>query len=278
MAAIKGNKTVATVNSDSAPAHMSGHVLLASFQQAQDHQMLAEVSGGTVQYLRGPVDMVKWRELHIIFDAAKAALVLSDLAPSPLLRCEPFLFKSESGWNPGLELWGDTSHSHVFDFPKIKTVVEVVLAGLKRDAANDAEDMAALELQGIERAAVRQIIAETLGASGGKKLAEPVHVTVEHSTLKVEGKLGSKPSQANFHPLEEKLSGRFSGFDLDKRELLFSTASKRIFLNFERLQVDVLEVARACLEGRDCEVRTQKTTARDGRENRAYLPEAPFRL
>src|SRR2546422_7969590 len=168
MAAIKSKKTVATVSSDSARAHMSGHVLLASFQQAQDHQMLAEVSGGTVQYLRGPVDMVKWKELHIIFDAVKAALVLSDLAPSQLLRCEPFLFKSESGWNPGLELWGDTSHGHVFDSAKIKTVVEVVLAGLKRDAANDAEDMGATELQAPERAAVRQVITETLGISGGK--------------------------------------------------------------------------------------------------------------
>lgn len=268
---------IAAFNGTAASPRLEGHVLLGSFLQSQDHQMSVEVSGGAVQYLRGAVDMVRWKELHIFHDAIKAAIVLAGLIPPELLRCEPFLTKTESGWSPGLELWADTSQNGCFDLKKIETVKEMVLTGLTRDAANDVEDFGSMDLELKERVAVHQAVAETLGSMGGKKLSEPVYVRTEDDFLKIEGKLGAKPSQANFHPVEENLCGSFIGFDLHKKELLFHTGEKRVLINFDQIQVDLLEVARAAKDGRECTVRTHKTIGRDGREEHAYLPDDPFK-
>jgi hypothetical protein len=269
--------TAATGASHKAAASLLGHILLTSLQQSQEHQITAEVSGGAVQYVHGPVDMVKWKDLHIIHDAIKAAIVRTEMARPELLKCEPYLLTMGSGWNPGLELWGDASEGAGFDIQKINIVVDVLLAGLKRDAVNDADDIGMMDLDPIQREAMRQVIRETLHATGGKRLAQPVDVRAGESELRLEGKLGAKPSQANFHPVQTTLSGRFAGFDLQKKELLFLTPERCVHLNFEPQQVDLLQVTRSAIEELDCEVRTHQTTGRNGRHDHAYLPDIPFK-
>ena len=65
MSALQDKKSKITpFTGDAASRGLEGHVLLASFLQSQDMQMSAELSEGAVQYLRGPVDMVKWKELY----------------------------------------------------------------------------------------------------------------------------------------------------------------------------------------------------------------------
>ena len=278
MTAPKLLKNISASSAEPASAHsLLGHILLTSLQQSQDHQITAELSGGAVQYVRGPVDMVKWKELHIIRDAIQNAVVRTGLVQPELLKCEPYFLTTASGWNPGLELWGDNSQGQGFDLRKIKIVVDAVLAGLQRDAGNDVDDIGMMDIEPVEREAVYQVTHETLCAIGGKRLAQPVVVRTGESTLRLEGKLGSKPSQANFHPVQNALNGHFAGFDFDKKELVFLTPEKRVYVNFEPLQVDLIAVTRAVLEGQECVIRTHRTTSRSGQHDFAYLPDAPFK-
>lgn len=276
MTAYEKNVVVGVV-ADTVPPSVLDHELLVSLQQSQDHQMSVDVSEGAVQCLRGPLDMIKWKELHVVHDTIRAAVVRAGLAPSDILKCEPYLLKTASGWNPVLELWGRTSQDQDFEFEKIRVVVEAVLAGLKRDIANDADDLCTSTLESSEREAVHQVITEALSVNGGKKMAVPVHVSVKECLLTLNGKLGAKPSQANFHPTDDPLLGRFSGFDIEKKELIFRTSGRSVLMNFEPTLVDLIEVARAAIEGRELTARTHKTIARDGREDHAYLPDEPFK-
>ena len=278
MSALQEKKTkITSFVGDAASRGLKGHVLLGSFLQSQDLQMSAELSEGSVLFLRGPVDMVKWKELHIFHDTLKAAIVLAGLVPSELLCCAPFIRKAASGWSPGLELWADASQNSCIDYKKIETVKDLVLAGLTRDAANDADDFASMDLELTERVAVQQAVAESLGSIGGKKLSEPVYVQTEGHPLKIEGKLGAKPSQANFHPIEENICGSFIGFDLYKEELFFQAGEKRIQINFGKIPIDLVEVARAARDRRECTVRTHKIISPNGRDEYAYLPDVPFK-
>jgi hypothetical protein len=265
------------VVTDTQPPVMTDHVLIVSLQQSQDHQMSVDLSEGTVHCLRGPLDMIKWKELHVVHDTIRAAVVRAGLAPPDSLKCEPYLVKTATGWNPVLDLWGRISPDQDFEFEKIRLVVEAVLAGLKRDLKNDADDLFVSALKSSEREAVHQVITEALSLNGGKKLAVPVHMSIKENVLTLIGKLGAKPRRANFHPTEVPLHGRFSGFDLEKNELIFRTPGKCVLMNFEPSLVDLISVTRAATEGRELVVRTHKTIARDGREDHAYLPDEPFK-
>lgn len=265
------------VVAETEPPSVMDHVLLVSLQQSQDHQMSFGVSEGAAHCFRGPLDMVKWKELHVAHDTIRAAVVRTCLAPSDILKCEPYLLETAAGWNPVLDLWGRKSLDHNFEFEKIKMIVEAVLAGLKRDTENDADDLCISTLEPSERAAVHQVIKEALSLNGGMKLAVPVHVSVKERVLTLNGKLGAKPSQANFHPTEDPLLGRFSGFDIEKKELIFRTSGKCVLMNFEPSLVDLLAVARAATERRELVARTHKTIARDGKEVHAYVPDEPFK-
>ena len=260
-----------------------GHILLASFQQSQQHQITAEVRGGEVQYLHGPVDQVRWSELHIVLDALQTAVVRTGLAQPESLKCKPYFVTTAAGWNPGLRLWVDTSQNQSVDTQKIRTVIEAVLVGLKRDSIDDAGDFSMLDfsmldISPIEREATCQVIRETLKITGGKRLAQPVDVVNGESLLRLEGKLGAKPSQANFHPIVKVVAGQFTGFDLQKKELLFSTLEKCLHINFNPQDVDLVAVTHAAIDGRSCELRTHQTTARNGHYDYAYLPDSPFKV
>lgn len=276
MTAIEKNVVMGVVADTELPRVMD-HVLLVSLQQSQDHQMSVDLADGAVHCLRGPLDMIKWKELHVVHDTIRGAVVRAGLAPSDILKCEPYLLKTSTGWNPVLELWGRASRDHDFEFEKIKMVVEAVLSGLKRDIENDADDLCISTLESCEREAVHQVITEALSLNGGKKLAVPVHVSVKERVLTLNGKLGAKPSQANFHPTDDPLLGRFCGFDIEKKELIFRTSGRCVLMNFEPSLVNLLAVTGAATERREIVARTHKTIARDGREDHAYLPDKPFK-
>jgi hypothetical protein len=258
--------------------HLVGHVLLTSLQQAQQHKMSADVAEGEVVCLRGPLDLVKWRELHVGHDAIRAALIRAALVPTELLVTEAYLLNHGQAWNPVLELWADESQGDGFDIQKIHAVVEAVLAGLHRDAINDIEDLCEVSLDPVERHAVHQVVQETLAVIGGRRLSVPVHVHVHASTFSLSGKLGRKKSRLNLHPSEESFSGQFLGIDIDPPELRFQADQRTIRMCFARPVVDLKAVLDAMLAGEQCEVRTQKTIAENGREVHTYQPDGAFRL
>lgn len=275
---IKGKDSLKS-NVPGYPSDVSGHVLLANIHQQQDHQVSVEITAGSVEYLRGPVDMIKWKEVHTFHDAIKAAIVRAGLAPAERLVSAPYLLHLKSGWNPGIQLWSDASGNHEIDIQKVDVVVQAVLAGLQRDAANDAADIFCdAELDSVQQHAVHDVIQETLVSAGGKKLAQPLHVQSGQRSQLIKGKLGAKPSRANFHPEEVILKGVFDGFSLEKRELTFKSDEKMIHINFEKEIVSLVEIAKAASEKRMCVVRTHRTISLRGEDVFAYLPEGVFRL
>lgn len=255
----------------------SGCVLLADIHQQQDHQVSLEITAGSLEYIRGPIDMIKWKEVHTFHDALKSAIARAGLAPVEQLVSAPYLLRQQSGWNPGMQLWADTTSNDI-DLQKINVIVTAVLAGVQRDAANDTLDIFFdTVLDSVQKQAVREVIFETLVFAGGKKLMLPMHVQVGKQSQTIKGKLGAKPSLANFHPDPMVFTGTFDGFSLEKRELTFKVDEKIIHLNFEKEIVNLIEVAVAASEKRVCAMRTHRTISARGEDVHAFLPEGAFR-
>ena len=251
-------------------------VLIVNLQQMQDHNVLLSTSEGATDCIRGPVDRIRWPDLHTIKDAICASLVRANQVASENFESEPYLWKQKSGWNPGLEIWLNTSGDFPIDIKKIHLIVESLLAGLQRSAVNNADDFCSADLLAADREAVRQIVSETLGVAGGRRLAQPIHIQLDNQpTLKMAGKFGAKPSLANFHPQETVLDGKFVGFDLTKKELLFSTVEKRININFDQRQLNLEHISRLAINEQQCVVRTHRTIASNGQEVFAYLSCSP---
>lgn len=251
---------------------MPGYAMLVNLQQLQDHQVSLAMSGETIDCIRGAVDRIRWPELHTVLDAIKAGLVRASQVVAERLVCTPYLTIQGSGWSPGLELWVELQDERTIDLKKVNAIVELVLIGLQRDFSNTTNDFATELLEPIEREAVRQVVSETLSSAGGKRLALPIFVQLDQQPLlKLDGKFGAKPSQANFHAEERILNGRFVGFDLTKNELLFLTAEKKIAVNFDPRQVDLQDIASAASNGRDCTIRTHRTISANGSDVHAYV-------
>ena len=252
-------------------------VVLVTLHQQQGFQVSVDVAGGAIQCIRGPLDMVKWKELHTLYDAIRAAIVRAGLAEPELLECEPFLLKTVTGWNPVLQLLGNDSDDQTYDLRRIKEIAERTLVGLKRDAANNSDDLLADDLNETQTGAVREVVLEVLNGNGGKRFTTPVHVVVDDQEFKLDGKLGAKLNCANFHPQEVRLTGKFFGFDGQKGELFFLTESGQIHINFEQDLVDLLAVVQTYLDRKECEIRVHKTISKQGAAVYSFLPDGTLK-
>ena len=269
--------TYASIDGTTGKSHMSQHVFLASLRQAQQHKMSADLAGGEVVCLRGPLDLVKWKELHVPHDAIRAALARAGLVPAELMVSQAYLLKYGNIWNPVLALWANESQGHHFDLKKIHAVIEAVLAGLQRPAENDVEDICEIVLMKEEREAVHQVVRETLNTIGGRRLVEPVVVHAGESMFELGGKLGAKKSKVNLQPIEASFEGRFTGILVDPMLLLFKTERTTVELSFAPEVVDLDAVFNAMRAEVDVSIRTHKTTSASGREIHVYQPEVPFK-
>lgn len=258
------------------PLHLSKHIFLTSLRQAQQHKMSADLNCGEVVRLRGPLDLVKWKELHVPHDAIRAALVHTELVPSDLLVSEPYLLNYQGMWNPVIELWGNQSQGHDFDMIKIHAAVEAVVLGLTRSGENDVEDICEVVLEKEQREAVHQVILETLNVIGGRRIAAPVLVHAGEVMLELGGKLGAKKSKINLQPVDTIFKGRFSGIKIDPCVLIFKTNGMNVDLSFAIELVDLGAVLDVMLAELELEVRTQKTITSSGREVYVYIPQQTF--
>jgi hypothetical protein len=261
----------------SADAPITERVLLATIEQQHGYDMLAAYDGDEVTRFTGPLDVVRWTELKMLLHAIKSGVVRANLVSANEIHAVPNFSLGEAGWSPAMDIRANVSLPSTIRIHKAKTVVELILVGLKRDAANDAPDLHTDMLNSEEIAAVQEVIGETLAASGGKRLSVPLTIGVFGTVFELKGKLGVKPSLANFQAVPEQFCGQFVGFDGETRELFFRTRDKRVVMNFEPTLVDLREIVRACLEKKECLVRTHKTIARNGAEVHAYIPDKPFK-
>lgn len=182
-------------------------VLIAKLQQIQEHHVLLSSRAGSTDCIRGPVDKIRWSELHTLTDAIRSVLLRTNQVPAENIECDPHLWKQDSGWNPGVEIWLRFNSDFPVDLKKIHSVIESLLVGLRQSVSYTRDDFFSTDLPSVDRSAVGQIVSETLGMSGGRRLAQPIHIELDNRpTLKMEGKFGAKPSRANFNVQEVLIS------------------------------------------------------------------------
>jgi len=165
-------------------------ILLVTIQQMSDYSICADYDGNIVTKLTGPLDLVKWRDLRMVVHAIQAALVRANLLSEYDIRIDSCLGRREKGWSPKMEIWAASARREIIDIAKIKTVIEVVLSGLKRDASNVTVDMHTKSLDALEVSSLNDVIKETLCANGGSKLSAPISIGIENEHFEFIGKLG----------------------------------------------------------------------------------------
>jgi len=135
-----------------------------------------------------------------------------------------------------------------------------------------------------DRVAVLAVAEETLIKSGGHALKKPMSVLVDDKIeLTLCGRLGAKPSRANYVPTPEVLTGTFRGFvnDHKQRALLFGlNDSTNIEVGFVELQLEsgvlnLTHIVALNLSQAQCHVETIKTTDSIGKTVYEFVSISP---
>ncbi|WP_372828531.1 hypothetical protein [Polaromonas sp.] len=255
-----------------------GYILLAQFEQQQDRKIVVRNVTDDQLLLTGDLDLLRWNEAHILLDAVKSALVQTNTFPGELLVCTCYLVLCGSNCRVGLRLWVRGEDRHDLNLGEVAAITTCVTAALTSGSHFDEiENDLFSELPKTRHEGLKKAVQGTLQSFGARRFTGAVHVTSADQRLKVEGRLGAKPDRSNHHPKEEILIGKFDGFDLHNRWLIFLSESKRHLLSFSPDQVDLISVAHSALKAEVQSVRTYKTLDRKGNPIYAFAPDAPFK-
>jgi len=256
-----------------------GHTLLAQFEQQQDRKISASIEKDGQLLLTGDLDLLRWNEAHILLDTVKAALVQAEIFSAELLICTSYLVLSGADCRVGLRLWVHINDERVVNLGEVAAMATCVTKALTSlGPLDEVENDFFSGLPEARRLGLRKAVQGTLQSFGARRFTGAVHVTSGDQRLKIEGRLGVKPDRSDHHAQEEILIGKFDGFDLHNRWLIFLAESKRLLLNFAPDQVDLLAVTHSALKAEVQNIRTYKTLDRKGNPVYAYAPDMPFKM
>lgn len=255
-----------------------GCTLLGQFEQQQDRKISTSIKGSRLE-LAGDVDLVRWNEAHILLDAVKTALVLTNVFPAELLISTSYMVLSGADCRVGHKLWAHIDDERVVDLNEVAAVTTCVIRALtSRSFVDEVDNDLFSGLPQAHQIGLRKAVEGTLQSFGARRLTRAVDVTSGDQRLKIAGRLGVKPDRSNHHAQEEILLGKFDGFDLHNRWLIFLAESRRLLLNFAPDQVDLLAVTHSVLKAEAQNIRTYKTLDRKGNPVYAYAPDIPFKM
>lgn len=262
----QGRVEIALVGSGGKPGMVAAPVKIAHMEQASALVIHTQMEVNTVHRIDGDIDTVRWRDLRIFADTVAAALINSKQVETDQIGVNPYLQRSGSKWVPGIEVLVDPA---AFVDPGAKelamSTVSSVVDRLLLPSGERTKDMFSKELPETVCDAIYHSVQVALDAHGGKKIEQPVKLTVGEDEKKIEGALGAKQTHENFEPKPHACIGILVGYDVEDHEIFLKMQDKKIRISFASDHLNQLDLAAFVRDKTPCVVDTNRTISRSGK-------------